>query len=119
MLMKKFLSISMSLFLLVAACCLGEESFAQQPLTWREVRAKFEAVNPTLLAARIGIDETRAQEITAYLRPNPTFSLLVDQLHPNRVQPTNQNGVLADSMALTTELRCGCPESRPSSHARR
>ncbi|HWZ42676.1 MAG TPA: TolC family protein [Candidatus Saccharimonadales bacterium] len=51
---------------------------AQKPLTWPEVRDKFEAANPTLRAGQIGIDESKAQEITAYLRPNPSFSLLTD-----------------------------------------
>jgi cobalt-zinc-cadmium efflux system outer membrane protein len=102
MLMKKCLSLSVSLFLLVVVGCLSEESFAQSPLTWREVRAKFEVVNPTLRAARIGIDESRAQEITAYLRPNPTFSVLVDQFHPNKVQVTNQNGVFEDSIQVAS-----------------
>jgi cobalt-zinc-cadmium efflux system outer membrane protein len=52
--------------------------FAQTPLTWQEVRDKFEAANPTLQAGKIGIDESKAQEITAYLRPNPNVSLLTD-----------------------------------------
>ncbi len=47
------------------------EARAQTALTWQEVRAKFEATNPSLQAARIGIDESKATEITAYLRPNP------------------------------------------------
>jgi cobalt-zinc-cadmium efflux system outer membrane protein len=55
---------------------------AQQPLTWQEVRDKFEAANPTLRAGQVGIDESRAQEITAYLRPNPNLSLSVDQINP-------------------------------------
>ena len=62
--------------------CLTKGSFAQQALTWQEVREKFEANNPSLLAGRIGIEESRAQQITAYLRPNPTFTVSVDQLHP-------------------------------------
>ncbi len=49
-------------------------------LSWEEVRARFEAANPSLLAGRIGIDEAKAQEITAYLRPNPTFNALLDQV---------------------------------------
>ena len=73
--------VSFSLFLLVVTGCFTE-SFAQQALTWPEVRERFEAGNPTLQAGRIGIDESRAQEITAYLRPNPTFTASVDQLHP-------------------------------------
>ena len=30
---------------------------AQQPLTWDEVKAKFEAVNPTLKADEINVEE--------------------------------------------------------------
>jgi outer membrane protein, heavy metal efflux system len=49
-------------------------------LTWAEVRARFEAANPTLQADQIGIDESKAAEITAYLRPNPQWSLTFDQI---------------------------------------
>jgi cobalt-zinc-cadmium efflux system outer membrane protein len=52
---------------------------AQTPLTWPEIRARFEATNPTVQAGRIGIDESRAAEITAYLRPNPLVSVSSDQ----------------------------------------
>jgi cobalt-zinc-cadmium efflux system outer membrane protein len=51
---------------------------AQQALTWSEVRAKFEAVNPALKADADNVDEMRAEEITAFLRPNPQFTLLAD-----------------------------------------
>jgi outer membrane protein, heavy metal efflux system len=51
---------------------------AQQPLTWQDVRDRFEASNPTLLADRVNIDESKAQEITAYFRPNPQFTLSSD-----------------------------------------
>jgi len=67
------------LFLVVA---LGEIGFAQKALTWQEVRDKFEAANPTLRAGQIGIDESRAQEITANLRPNPNLTILADQIDP-------------------------------------
>jgi cobalt-zinc-cadmium efflux system outer membrane protein len=56
--------------------------YAQGPFTWQEVRDKFEAANPTLRAGQFGIDESRAQEITAYLRPNPNLGLIVDQINP-------------------------------------
>jgi len=56
--------------------------FAQQALTWQEIRARFEAANPSLRAGQIGIDESRANEITAYLRPNPNFSVIADQIDP-------------------------------------
>jgi len=61
---------------------LGESGFAQKALTWQEVCGKFEAANPTLRAGQIGIDESRAQEITADLRPNPNLTILADQIDP-------------------------------------
>jgi cobalt-zinc-cadmium efflux system outer membrane protein len=51
---------------------------AQQTLTWQEIRQKFQASNPTLKAAEISVDESRAAEITAYLRPNPDFTEATD-----------------------------------------
>jgi outer membrane protein, heavy metal efflux system len=74
--MKRFLSrLCVGLF---ATAVLAESGFAQKALTWQEVRDKFEAANPTLRAGQIGIDESKAQEITAFLRPNPNFALTVD-----------------------------------------
>src|SRR6266852_5476984 len=50
----------------------------QQVWTWEQVKDRFELNNPTLLADKLNIDESRAQEITAFLRPNPTFTLSLD-----------------------------------------
>src|ERR1700751_5291698 len=61
---------------------LAGNTFAQQALTWQEVRARFEAANPSLRAGQIGVEESRANETTAYLRPNPNFSILADQIDP-------------------------------------
>jgi cobalt-zinc-cadmium efflux system outer membrane protein len=57
---------------------------AQTALTWDQVKAKFEAANPTLRAGQLNVQESKAQEITAYLRPNPDFALATDgtQLTP-------------------------------------
>lgn len=54
--------------------------WAQTPaaLTWEQVRQRFEQNNPTLAADQLSVDESKAQEITAYLRPNPDFNLTVD-----------------------------------------
>jgi outer membrane protein, heavy metal efflux system len=57
-------------------------------LSWQQVRAKFEDANPLLRAGRIGIDEAKAQEVTAYLRPNPTFNALLDQVDPFTTNPS-------------------------------
>jgi cobalt-zinc-cadmium efflux system outer membrane protein len=72
-----------ALFLLLGC---GLKAGAQQALTWDQVRNRFELNNPTLLADKLNIDESQAQEITAFLRPNPTFSLSADgtQIAPNK-----------------------------------
>jgi cobalt-zinc-cadmium efflux system outer membrane protein len=71
-------------FALLLVAGLAESCFAQTALTWQEVRDKFEAANPTLRAGQIGIDESKAQEITAFLRPNPSLTISTDgtQLAP-------------------------------------
>ena len=61
---------------------------AQTSWTWQQVREKFVATNPTLKANQLGIDESRAAEITAFLRPNPDLTLSVDGL-----QPAPNNGI--------------------------
>jgi cobalt-zinc-cadmium efflux system outer membrane protein len=58
--------------------CFGRGGWAQTSYNWPEIRDKFQATNPTLRALEIGIDESKAQEITAYLRPNPDFTLATD-----------------------------------------
>jgi len=54
----------------------------QTALTWEQVKTRFEAGNPTMLAAHLNVQESKAQEVTAYLRPNPNASVLIDQLEP-------------------------------------
>jgi cobalt-zinc-cadmium efflux system outer membrane protein len=60
---------------------------AQQSLTWEQVKAKFEASNPALRADAFGVDEMKAAEITAFLRPNPQVGLSGDglQIAPHTV----------------------------------
>jgi len=53
-------------------------AFAQQGLTWEQVKARFEISNPTLRADALSVDEMKAQEITAFLRPNPQFTAAAD-----------------------------------------
>jgi cobalt-zinc-cadmium efflux system outer membrane protein len=68
-------------FLVIAAA-----ADAQTPLSWEQIRERFRTNNPTLKAARLAIDESQAQEVTAYLRPNPDVGLLTDgtQLVPQQ-----------------------------------
>ena len=62
--------------LLLVLCCHRRKR--QQALTWDQVKAKFEAANPALKADQSNVDELKAEEITAYLRPNPEFTLSAD-----------------------------------------
>jgi cobalt-zinc-cadmium efflux system outer membrane protein len=57
-------------------------AFAQTALTWQQVKDKFEADNPNLRAGELNIQESKAEEITADLRPNPDFNAGLDQLTP-------------------------------------
>jgi cobalt-zinc-cadmium efflux system outer membrane protein len=82
--MRRFSSrLGFGLFLVAG---LAQSCWAQQALTWQEIRDKFEAANPTLLADKLNIDESKAQEITAYLRPNPGLALTADgtQIAPHK-----------------------------------
>ena len=72
---------------ILLAACVQRAAVAQTAFTWHEIRDKFEAANPTLQAARIGIDESRAQEITAGLRPNPSITSAIDQIDPFTPNP--------------------------------
>jgi cobalt-zinc-cadmium efflux system outer membrane protein len=47
-------------------------------LTWDQAKAKFEAANPVLKSDQSNVDEMKAEEITAYLRPNPQFTMTAD-----------------------------------------
>jgi cobalt-zinc-cadmium efflux system outer membrane protein len=64
------------------AACLTTGAWGQKTLTWDEAKREFEATNPNLRASRIGIQEARAEEITAHLRPNPDLTVAVDQITP-------------------------------------
>lgn len=70
----------------LAAGCVVPGALAQTSLTWQQVRDRFLAANPTLQAARLSTEESKAQEITAYLRPNPDLTVSTDgtQLLPSQ-----------------------------------
>jgi cobalt-zinc-cadmium efflux system outer membrane protein len=74
------------LIVLLAFPLFPAASYGQQALTWEQVRDRFEAINPTLKAAEINIEESRDNEVTAYLRPNPSLGVLADgtQLVPHQ-----------------------------------
>ncbi len=54
--------------------------------TWNQVKDRFELNNTTLQASRLNIDELKAQEITAHLRPNPDLTVSADG---TQIAPSN------------------------------
>ena len=86
---------------LLLTTILMRSAHAQTALTWQQIRDRFISANPTLLAGQIGIDESRAQETTAYLRPNPNMTLLADQINPFPGGPPHSTfGALLSSATL-------------------
>ena len=79
---------------ILIAGLLATRVLAQNTFTWQQVKDRFEATNPTMLAARIGIDESKAQETTAYLRPNPDMTTTLDQFAPFSGNPYRPLGSL-------------------------
>jgi outer membrane protein, heavy metal efflux system len=64
----------------------GELANAQSSYTWEQIKSKFETANPMLQADEINVQEMKAGEITAYLRPNPQFTLSTDGTQIARYQ---------------------------------
>src|SRR5579871_3055587 len=77
---------------------------AQKVLTWDEVKTRFESDNPSLQAGRLGIEESKAQETTANLRPNPNLTLAFDQWNPFPGGPPHSPGGLLLTTAAATYL---------------
>jgi len=81
---------------------LAETALCQHVLTWQQAKDRFEAANPSLQAGQIGIDESRAAEISAHLRPNPSLGLTVDQINPfNGGPPHSAAGSLLTVTAVS------------------
>ncbi len=68
----------LSLGLLLVAGCMAQTAAQPRTLTWQQAEDEFKRNNPELLAGQVTIDESRADEITAYLRPNPEFAVSAD-----------------------------------------
>src|SRR3974390_137212 len=59
---------------------------AAEVWSWDQVKDRFELNNTALQASRLNIDELKAEEITAHLRPNPDFTLSADG---TQITPSN------------------------------
>ena len=91
-------------------------------LTWEQVKAKFEAANPVLKSDQSNVDEMKAEEITAYLRPNPQFTMTADGTsiapHDGIYQPT-KGTFLSAQLQLSARARSqarAAPAERAGRH---
>ncbi|HLH44900.1 MAG TPA: TolC family protein [Bryobacteraceae bacterium] len=71
----------------------------QKILTWEAAKAELRASNPNLIAGQIGVQQSRADEVTAHLRPNPDLTLFVDQLTPFTGNPYRPFGYALPSIS--------------------
>jgi cobalt-zinc-cadmium efflux system outer membrane protein len=86
----------------LVACCLTAPASAQsRSYSWPELRDKFEASNPTLMAGQLNIAESKASEITAFLRPNPDLSVGLDQFQLFSFSPYRPLTVLAPTISAS------------------
>jgi cobalt-zinc-cadmium efflux system outer membrane protein len=74
------------LYLVAPAAILVVGGAPAQTLTWEQVRDRFIAANPSLRAGQLNIEESKASEVTAYLRPNPDLTLTTDGTQISRYQ---------------------------------
>jgi outer membrane protein, heavy metal efflux system len=95
--LSRWLSVAFVFAGCFAAAVFGQTA-AQKTMTWQQTREEFEKSNPTLLAARIGIEESRDQEITAYLRPNPDLTVSLDQINPFSKNPVDKYSPFSEAL---------------------
>src|SRR5579859_5767372 len=81
-----FFNLALVQALAAGLCAQAISPSPTQIWNWDQVKNRFELNNTTLMASRLNIDELKAQEITAHLRPNPDFTLSADgtQIAPSR-----------------------------------
>jgi len=108
---------------LLIAVCLTRGVRAQKAFTWQEIRDKFEAANPTLRAGQVGVEEAKAQETTAWLRPNPDLTTTLDQFDPFTPNPyrplANTLPFISASYCTSGSTSGNCGSRAPKRHRHR
>ena len=89
----------------VVLTALASNAFAQNALTWSDVRARLQASNPMLQAGRLTIEESKADEITAYLRPNPDWVVTFDQVGTTEQGTPFSGSTLSTAVSYLHERR--------------
>ncbi|HZQ95014.1 MAG TPA: TolC family protein [Candidatus Sulfotelmatobacter sp.] len=78
---SKFLNPFLTLALAAMPLCVQAQAPVSAPgevWTWDQVKQRFEINNTTLIAGRLNIDELKAEEFTAHVRPNPDLTISSD-----------------------------------------
>ena len=78
------LSLQVARYLALAAALANGLHGQTTVLNWEQIKTRFLAQNPSVLAGQITIEQSKAGEITAGLRVNPEFNFTTDgfQLTP-------------------------------------
>lgn len=63
---------------LAVAGIFSAHALAQQSMNWDEIKTRFLANNPVLGADAVNVEEMKAEETTAFLRPNPQYTISTD-----------------------------------------
>jgi len=92
------LSTAGALLFFASVCGFSQQNNASTALSWEQVKAKFEAANPALRADALGVNEMKAAETTAFLRPNPTVGLSTDGI---QIAPHSAPGMGSHWQPLT------------------
>ncbi len=75
---RRFISSASARGLAVAAALAYSLHGQTTVLNWEQIKTHFVAQNPSVLAGQTNIEESKANEITAGLRPNPQFTFTTD-----------------------------------------
>jgi len=89
----------------LVAGCFAEAIFgqaAQKTMTWQQAKEEFEKSNPTLRAGRLGIEESRDEEVTAFLRPNPDLTVSLDQINPFSKNPIDKYSPFSEALPFVS-----------------
>ncbi len=91
--------------LYIAALVASSWAAGQTPpgtaLTWPQLLERFRQANPGLSAAELSVRENQANEITAGLRPNPTFTSTEDQNNFFSTNPYRPFGAVQWTQSLS------------------
>ena len=96
----------------------GPWAMAQSPpsetLDWPQVLARFRQNNPGLSAGELNIHESQANELTAGVRPNPTFTSTEDQNNFFNISPFRPFASVQYVDTIPPEIRKAIADRHPT-----